>query len=455
MHTSDKKPTITIIGAGIAGCFFAILLSKRGYNVEIYERFSEDEVCNNASKKSYNVVFYGYGISILKKVGLWEIIEPILVKIVGSVTQVSQNPPSSRFNQTDIPYFAMQRSQLLQIFINEAKKSQRVTFHFDTTLIAVSRKKRKMFIQNTKSNKYRTVTCNVIIGADGVHSQVRTFLQQGQETSHRQEYLPWEYKQIYLKKEFVEKLNLQTNLTYAWTRKSCVLFSYMNKDQSLSALLVLPKETKKSFASLTSEAKIETFFKENFSDFLPILPQITKAMLHNPTSQFVTIYTEPWYYKDLMVLIGDAAHCFLPFSGQGMSAAFADCMELVELMDKYGSDWATIFPLYQANRKKHTDALANLSKKSFVQYLRYKKADYSAIYNKFDVLLYNFFPTIFNPPPYIPIATDPTHAADHQDKHEQQRKTAKFLGIPLLVHLATGIIAIQEKFSQLYARRKS
>lgn len=439
---------IAIIGAGLAGCFLAILLAKRGYHVDIYERYSQNELCSNASKKSYNLVLYGFGMAVLKEAGVWEELEPLLIRIDGSVTEVSQNPKVSRVNKSDTPYFTAQRAELLNILINQAKRSKLITFYFQTELIAIDRYKKTMFIEEQNSKHYKTVKTDIIIGADGINSRVRGFLQQGQETHHKQEYLPWEYKQIHLTKAAVEKLQLKPHYTYAWTRKQAVFFGYANKDDSFSAMLVLPQEKKTGFSSLTNASAIEQFFKANFSSLLPVLPEITQAILESPSNNFVTIYTQPWYYKNFITLIGDAAHGFVPFSGQGMSTAFADGIEFTRLLDTYGPDWEAIFPKYQERLKRHTDVLAHVSKRSFSQYLRYKMADFPTIYNTLEIKLHKLFPQIFHPPTFSLIGDNPLGAADYEMKHAKQRRIARFLGVSLVVSVLTALIGIQETLSK-------
>lgn len=451
MEKAEKKH-ITIIGAGLGGSFLALALAKHGFKVEVYERFTEEEIMNNyTSSRSYNLTFYDYGVNVLKNAGVWDTIKPNLVKLVGEITQIAHNPP--RFTK-DKPYYAIQRATLLKILITQARSYPSVTFHFGKALLAINRYEKTILIQDMQSNAYKNISCDVIFGADGVNSQVRNAIQQRQQATHVQEYADWEYKQIHLDKDLVNKLGLQTNLMYAWTRKNAVILAHPNIDQSISALLILPKEGKGSFASLANKSVIEQFVKSNFSELLPALPAITKAILENPRSQFVTIYTNPWYYKGFMAILGDAAHGFNPFYGQGVSAAFADCMIISQLLDTHGPQWDIIFPLYQKARKKHTDALATLSKESILQYRRHKKADYASIYNKFDVMLYHLFPKLFSPPPYVHIATNPLLAGDYLEKHRAQRKKAKLVGMPLVVRLVTGVIALQEILANLINKKR-
>ncbi len=75
----------------------------------------------------------------------------------------------------------------------------------------------------------------------------------------------------------------------------------------------------------------------------------------------------PWTYNDKVALIGDAAHAIVPFYGHGMNAGFEDITILNEMISKYGDDWKTIFSEYQKSRKSNTDAIAELSRRNFVE----------------------------------------------------------------------------------------
>jgi kynurenine 3-monooxygenase len=337
----------------------------------------------------------------------------------------------------------------LEVLVKEAQKNPQITFHFETELISIDRYEHTMSVKNIKSNKQVTVKCDVIFGADGVNSKVRGFLQHGQASKHIQEYASWGYKQIEINKEFAEKLDLKNTFSYTWTGKNAIFIAYSNGDGNFSGLFILPKDKTKGFNTLHDETTIQNFFTTYFSGLLPILPAITKSLLQNPEGSFVAINTYPWFYKGFLAIMGDAAHGVFPFYGQGTSAAFGDAMEIAKLVDRHGTDWDIIFPLYQKNRKKNMDALGDLSKESFYQYQRQTRANYSAIYNKFDTLLYQIFPKIFHPPAFVLAAIDQSHIAEFIQKHKAQRKKVAFIGIPLLVGFVTGLVALQEKLSKL------
>lgn len=448
-----EKTHITIIGSGIGGCFLALELAKKGFHVDIYERISKEEVFDANSNRSYNLTFFSYGLNILRKAGLWEIIKPYLLPIKGSTTQIKKDskPIFLPADPEKTEYFAISRAGLIQALVAEAEKNPLITMHFDTALLTIDRYAKTMTVQNTKTKALDTIACDVIFGADGVNSTVRPFVQQGQDSSHTQEYAEWSYKQIVISKELMDKMKLEDRTVHSWTRKNAFIISIPNADGSLSALLILPKN-KYGYQSLKTPAAIKNLIEENFPVLLPALSDITKFLLENPESNFVMIHTNPWYYKDFLALIGDSAHGFYPFYGQGTSAAFGDAIQLIKLIDKYGTDWGKIFPLYQDARKRHMDALGEVSKEGFRTYRRHKKADYETIYVTLEMLAYNMFPKLFPPPLHEPVKNDPESTDDHVKQYAKQRKIARWLGIPLAVGGVTALVAMHEETTNAIKR---
>jgi len=343
-------------------------------------------------------------------------------------------------------YYSVSRTNLLRTLMQQMTLYPHIKLYFGKSLVSINRQEKKIILQNTKTKKLSTVASNVVFGADGVHSRVRSFLQEGQETKHTQTYESWVYKEISISAKIVQKLQLESHSMHVWARKHALLLGFPNEDGSFTAMLILPGNTDYGFAAITTPAKIKTFITNNFPHLLPALAQIKKNILQNPEGKLVSIITSPWYYANFMTVLGDAAHGAIPFYGQGISAAFEDCLELVKYIDTYGTNWQKIFPLYQETRKKHADVLVTLSQKKFQHFLRYKQADYSAIYDRLESLLHKLFPEFWNPPLYIMMATHLDQFADILNKHNQQKKLAHMTGVSLMALILTGIVMIKEFF---------
>jgi kynurenine 3-monooxygenase len=67
--------------------------------------------------------------------------------------------------------------------------------------------------------------------------------------------------------------------------------------------------------------------------------------------------------------VGDAAHAIVPFHGQGMNAAFEDCVELDELVGAHrtsaGHDWPAIFAAFEAARAPNARAIAEMALENY------------------------------------------------------------------------------------------
>jgi kynurenine 3-monooxygenase len=131
--------------------------------------------------------------------------------------------------------------------------------------------------------------------------------------------------------------------------------------------LFFPFDGETSFKTINSEEKALEFFKTNFADFVPLIPNLEKEFFTNPTSSLMTVRCYPWRYQDKFLMVGDSAHGIVPFYGQGMNCGFEDCVVLDKMMEKYGEDWDTIFEEFQKSRKPDSDAIAQLALDNFVE----------------------------------------------------------------------------------------
>ena len=146
-----------------------------------------------------------------------------------------------------------------------------------------------------------------------------------------------------------------------------MLMGLANLDNSFTCTLFMPIEGENSFESLTNEDKLIAFFAEFFPDTKAVIPDLVYDFFKNPTSFLAIMKCFPWTFKDKVALIGDSAHAIVPFYGHGMNAGFEDISVLNEMMQQYGDDWDSIFKAYEISRKPNADAIAELSRRNFIE----------------------------------------------------------------------------------------
>lgn len=431
------KKKIAIVGAGMSGCFMALCLDKRYYDIEIYETRPDLRKYPYDSGKSFNITLYVKAIEAMKKINIWETVKQFAILAEGNVPHyIGRKPSFDRFDKTGKEVlYTIHRNHLNGLLISLAEKAPHVKMYFNTEIIGINRREKSFY--SKEAEKISLKKADMIIGADGVNSLVRSQLQRGQETDHLQEYEDWGYKEVHITKDLAERLNLREHATHTWPRNNSLLLAFPNPDKSLTLMFNLPLHGYESFAYLQTEGRVHEYISKNFPDLTILLPQITKAILTKPTGTFVTIVSDPWYYRNFMILIGDAAHGVTPFYGQGVSAAFEDCVLLSELLVTNQADIEQAFAYYQKKRKRNTDVLAYLSRENFLELRDRSRSSYHLFKAKANTLLNQLFPSWWMPPLYQLIAHDTTDYADAYEQFRKQEKISRWIGLDLLIALGT------------------
>jgi kynurenine 3-monooxygenase len=190
---------------------------------------------------------------------------------------------------------------------------------------------------------------------------------------------------------------MEKNALHIWPRKSFMMIALPNPDGSFTCTLFWEFEGPRSFANTKTDDELRRFFDEEFPDAVSLMPELLKDFKENPTGSLVTIRCSPWHYQDKVALVGDAAHAVVPFYGQGMNAAFEDCVVLDECLAEFPNERKRAFAEYFARRKANADALADLALHNFIE-MRDKTASRTfRAKKKLDHALEGLFPGIYLP----------------------------------------------------------
>jgi kynurenine 3-monooxygenase len=176
-----------------------------------------------------------------------------------------------------------------------------------------------------------------------------------------------------------------------------MMIALPNPDGSFTCTLFWEFKGPRSFESTKTDDEVCDFFWEEFSDAVPLMPKLLEEFRTNPTGSLVTIRCAPWYYRDKIALVGDAAHAVVPFYGQGMNAAFEDCVVLDECLVEFPDNREHAFAEYFFRRRENADALADLAIENFIE-MRDKTASRAfRAKKKLDHLLEGLLPGIYLP----------------------------------------------------------
>ena len=400
-----------LIGSGLAGGLLAAYLGRRGYDVDLYERRADPREGNIVGGRSINLALSTRGIYALEQLGIAdEVLRhaiPMRGRMIHDKSGALHFSPYDRDPNKFIN--SIGRAALNTTVIEAAQRYPSVRVHFNhrctdvdldsaTANLAPSGVAAAVSAANPQQQVTIQARGDAVIGVDGAFSAVRQSMQKkitGFE--YDESYLAHGYKELTIPPAPDGSWRMEKEALHIWPRKSFMMIALPNPDGSFTCTLFWEFEGRRSFASTKTDDQIRHFFEEEFSDAVPLMPYLVDDFKTNPTGSLVTIRCAPWFYKDKIALVGDAAHAVVPFYGQGMNAAFEDCVVLDKCLAEFPQDRQRAFAEYFARRKENTDALANLAVQNFIE-MRDKTASKAfRAKKKLDHLLEGLLPGIYLP----------------------------------------------------------
>lgn len=368
----DKKQNILIIGAGLCGSLLALRLGQRGYNVSVYEMRPDLRKVDISAGRSINLAFSDRGIKAMKLVGIQDKVGPLCIPMNGRMLHdLEGNTTLAPYSGRDHEYInSISRGGLNALLLDEAEKHDNVTIYFNRRCKSVDFEKTTATFKDYETNKEFIEDADVIIGTDGAGSALRKsyYLEKKFLFSFSQDWLSHGYKELSILPGDNGSYKTYKNALHIWGREAFMLIALPNLDGSFTVTLFLSfDEGEYNFNNLTTKERVLEFFEKYFKDALELMPNLVDDFFENPTAPLGTVKCSPWHYKGNTLLMGDAAHAIVPFYGQGMNASFEDVVEFDKVLDEGHTDWETIFKVYEKNRKKDTDAIADLAIDNFYE----------------------------------------------------------------------------------------
>ena len=357
-----------LVGSGLAGGLLAAYLGRRGYDVDLYERRTEPREGNIVGGRSINLAISTRGIHALEQIGIAD--EALRHAIPMRGRMIHDKSGALHFAAYDVDprkcINSIGRASLNAAVIEAAQRYPNVRVHFNHKCTDVDLAEAVCHLE-TETSKV-TVRGDAVIGVDGAFSAVRASMQRNIDNfQYDEDYLAHGYKELTIPPAPDGSWRMEKNALHIWPRKSFMMIALPNPDGSFTCTLFWEFEGPRSFATTKTDDDVRRFFGEEFPDAVPLMPTLLEDFKNNPTGSLVTIRCAPWYYRGRVCLLGDAAHAVVPFYGQGMNAAFEDCVVLDECLDKFPDNRERAFAKYFESRKENADALADLAIGNFIE----------------------------------------------------------------------------------------
>ncbi|RDB05789.1 FAD-dependent monooxygenase [Runella aurantiaca] len=335
---------ILIVGGGIGGQSVAIGLKKVGFAVDVVEILSE-----------FNV----YGVGIIQQANALRALDAIGVadevmrrgSPYGKVklclphgVQIGEagTPPIGRFPSHN----GISRRILHDVLFEEAQKIG-LKYRMGVTVESIDN---QLDIANVTFTDGTTDSYDIVIAADGVHSKVRKLIF-GEFKPNYVGLSVWRYP-------FKRPAGLDTG------------YIFFNKKHKIG---VIPMTAESCYIFLNSaegdnptipEDQLVEKLKGYMSAYpVPVvqelIPQVTDAKLVNYRALETLKMPAPWY-KNRVVVLGDAAHTTIPQLGSGAALAIEDAVVLIEELQKEG-EVEEVFDRYMKRRYERCMMVVDVS----------------------------------------------------------------------------------------------
>jgi kynurenine 3-monooxygenase len=363
---------IVIVGAGPSGLLLAHHLLRRGdqYQVDLYDRLNNPSMVQFSNARTFPISLTERGMSALGQIpGVEAAVRAISLEMSGTIFH--QPNGKTRVTSRKQPLVTLDRTNLvihLLKKLTEQYDNSRLNLHFNYHCTGINFEAKTITFQTPEAgDRNTTVHYDLLIGADGARSIVRSYLLNTELFEYEQKYTATDYKSIILPcLEPASNIHLETQKIHSWRINDGTFIVLLHQlDGSMSGVVLFPR-LKNKIAALSTPDEVLQFFRQHFPEVGQLMPESeAEAFLKRPASQILTIRCSRYHHGDSVLIMGDAAHSVSPSIGQGCNAALEDVVILDNLLDEYADDWAKAIAQFTVRRKADAHALVELGDSSF------------------------------------------------------------------------------------------
>ncbi len=338
---------VAIVGAGMAGLTAALALARRGIACDIIEQATRLEEVGAGLQVSPNAS------RVLAELGVLKTLEPVwnepdhIALASGLSLRALANVPVGRFarERWRAPYGVLHRTTLQKALLSAVEKQPSCRLHLGARL------------DHPSLDAFTAITGHrpdLVIGADGVWSQVRTIMPQAPVPTFSGN-IAWRLTIPSRKAPPAMKVNAVTAFMGPGAHLVCYPLKELDGYNVVAISTGLnPGQTWQAHAS----TRQHDLLMQQFSLWNP---QIRELLSQARDATFWPLYEVErgrWHNDSTTVLIGDAAHAMMPFAAQGASMAIEDAARLAVHLGRPGPLPARL-SAFEQERVARTDKVRN------------------------------------------------------------------------------------------------
>ena len=308
---SDIQNSIIIIGGGLVGNLLYLMLESKGFTINQFEKTSK--------LKNRTFALTPSSVDWLKSLGLpskfFDSLNDISsMKIFDSTLSNSVTFESDDIAKPAIAFMANEKdfNEAIEKTFKKRKTIEEIPKDY------VIKNKQDQVIIETSKERYKS---SIIIACDGVNSLAREKIEI-KSTKH-------DFNQTAITFQLKVKLDNQNEAKQFFLKESILAILPIKKDL-VSIVWSCNSQFYKKINSF-DEKSIEDELNLTIGDFYKDIKVVSKI-----ESFPLTMNRVESFFKDRVLLVGDAAHFIHPLAGQGLNLGIRDIITLEKIIDKKG-----------------------------------------------------------------------------------------------------------------------
>ncbi len=343
------KPHILVVGAGVGGLTATLALLRAGYDVDVYEQAGELREAGAGLQLAAN------GTRVLIALGLRAALQRVVCEAAGKELRLYGSGRSWKLFDLGMesvarygaPYWFVHRGDLHQLLAEAVSATKPGCIHLDARGVG--------FVQDGNGVRLhlhdgRAVAGDALVGADGVHSQIRQALF-GPSEAEFLGVVAW--RGLVPTARLPERLRRPVGINWIGPGGHVVMYP-LRRGQLLNFVGVIERENW-GVESWTERGTID----DCIADFARWHEDV-KIIARNieVPYKWALLGREPLrrWSVGRVTLLGDACHPTLPFLAQGANAAIEDGVVLARCLDASASV-EEAFTRYERARVERTGAI--------------------------------------------------------------------------------------------------
>ncbi len=347
---STSSPKVVIVGGGIGGLTAALALLHRGIDVDVYEQSAVLKEVGAGVQLGSN------GTRVLYALGLQDVLSR--VQVLPSAREIRHWRTGETWNWFDLgaasakrygtPHVMLHRGDLLSILAEAVQQLKANAISLGRKCISVSQTADHAEVKFVDGH---VATSDFVIGADGIHSQVRACLF-GAGHAEFTGCVAW--RGLVAMEQLPPHLARMVGTNWLGPRGH-VLHYPVRRGEIMNFIAIVERDDwqVESWTIEGTKGELANDFRGWHQDVHTLIngldtPYKWALMVRGPMERWT---------QGRITLLGDACHPTLPFLGQGAVMAIEDAYVAAACLSKYANEPMAALLRYQNIRRDRTAAV--------------------------------------------------------------------------------------------------